>query len=561
MKKSLHLLVLLVLCALGSSIFGQQFPISNFYPYNPSLYNPAAMGTDEFNRVFILHQQRRTFFKGLSNNQFLSYNSAASSDNRVGWGAFLINDWDFVEYRIMGDVAFSYHVFYRDKRAPKDGPLGDVVLKHTRVSIGASGGFINWNLNFDKVPVADRSEVELIRQSVTKPNLSFGFDADHFNQKFKIELGAAIFQLPDLLFVVEARDTLITVPHILAHAAFLWNIGDSIGIGPVAFYRNIFGRDNNIQTAFADVGVKTEFRKYNLWTGVGYRYQDVAITGSMGWVVASKDSSRGGRYFPQKWEIGASIEVPMNGTLAFGPSFELGLAYHFGHLRRVEYDTIQAYRGPVWANTANLNDFMEEKIDTHKTVPNALLAKSDYSDRYVTLTYEFEDNSFEYEALKMEGVETLLKHLVYDVLWEAFYPSDERDLEYADFLSKIEYIQFATFLKDDQIAASFLAEAEEYSGEPLMEQIIYDGQIRDFEVEPGRLTNLQVAYMKMANMRDRLQWILEHHYRKPEQSDLARPYIDFINIETSYPNLESWQKNVITIRFKKQYRKQRPRSN
>lgn len=519
------------------------------------------MGTTEFNRVFVIQQQRKTFSRTLSNNQFLAYTMPATSDNRFGLGGFFVQDWEFVEHRIMADLNVSYHIFYKDKRAPKDDPRGDVVLKHTRVSMGAGFGFINWNLDFSKVPVTDRSEIELVKQSVTKPNLSFGMDADYFNQKFKIQLGAAIFQLPDLLFVVEARDTLITVPHLMGHAAFLWNVGDSIGVGPVAFYRNMFGRGNSIPTGFADLGVKTEFRKYNLWTGVGYRWQDVALTGSLGWVVASKDSSRKGRYFPQKWEIAASVEVPMNGTVTFGPSFELGLAYHFGHLRRVQYDTIQAYRGPVWANTANLNDFLDAKIDTNKSMPNSLLAKSDYSDRYVTLTYEFEDNSFEYEAAKMEGVETLLRHLVYDVLYEAFYPTDERDLEYADFLSKIEFIQFATFLKDDEISAAFLAEADEYQGAPINEQIIYDGKIRDFEVTEGRLTNLQVAYLKMSNMRDRMTEVLEHHYRKPEQSDLARPYIDFINIETSYPNLESWQKNVITIRFKKQYRKQRARSN
>ena len=555
MKKRLCLLFLLLACFGGTLLYGQQYPISNFYPYVSNLYNPAGMGTTEFNRVFLLHQQRKTFFPTLSNNQFLTFSSAASSDNRIGWGAFIMNDWDFVEHRITGDLALSYHVFYRDKRAPKDDPRGDVVLKHTRISMGASVGFINWNLDFSKVPVTDRSEVNLIRQSVTKPNLSFGIDGDYYNDKFKIEAGGAIFQLPDLLFILEARDTLITVPHIMAHGAFLWNLGDSIGMGPVVFYRNIFGRDYSLPAAFADVGVKTEFRKYNLWTGLGYRLTDVAVHGSMGWQVASRDTSKKGRYFPQRWEIAASIEVPLNGTITFGPSFELGLGYHFGQLRKVEYDTIQAYRGPVWANTANLNEFLEEKVDTHKTLPNALLAKSDYSERYVTLTYEFEDDSFEYDPSKMEGVENLLRHLVQDLLYESFYPEDERDQEYADYLSKIEYIQFATFLKDDDISARFLADADSFAGPPMVEEILHDGKIREIGVEPGRLTNFQVAYMKMSNMRDRMQDMLENHYNSPEYQHLARPYIDFINIETSYPNLESWQKNVITIRFKKQYRK------
>ena len=565
MKRHLSHIALLIgmLISFAGSGFAQQIPISNQYVYEPARWNPAAMGTHEFNRVFLGHQQRKVAFKGLGSSQFLTFNGAEVGNRKLlGWGIFIVNDWEFVNQRIQLDFAFSAHILNKEeyytvvldsaKKLTKD-----YLDRRYRLSVGAMGGLISWNQNLNDAAIFDRSELILNQQGISKPDLGVGIDFLYEVPLFKIEAGAAGYQLPEWMFRQESQDTLVTIPHMLARAGGLLHISEEFSVGPYFLYRAVIGDDYSLRQAWLDAQVKAEW-KDRFWVGAGYRINNAAVNASAGWTISDRDSTRNERYFPQRWDVSGNFEYPLNGSITFGPVFELGLTYTFGSLKRIEYDTVEVYRGPFWATTGNVNDFMKKRTNGNP-LPEQIFAKSDNRKSIVTLTYEFSDNTFQYDPENIVGLIELLAHMSEDVQVDAFHPTDSRDItEYPDKLTKLLSVQFSCQLRDDNIGAKGLADSTLYKGEEMTETVVYDEKDSTFVVGRGLVNNVELSYLKLAKMRDYFLDLMEDKMVEdvdPFQEVEWKP----LKITSNNPKLEAYQKNQIIFRFEKKERRRRKR--
>lgn len=567
MKKYLLSVVLLVFLAscLGGTATAQQLPTSNQYVYNPAIWNPASMGTSEFNRVFIGHQQRKLGFRGLSNSQFINFNSSAVGDKKLfGWGLMIVNDFEFVNNRLQLDFAFSTHILNREDRYTVVIDSAKKITKsyldrRYRLSIGAMGGLISWNQNLNNAVIFDRTELILNQPSIARPDIGVGIDFLYEVPLFKVQAGAGGYQLPEWIFRQEEDGVvpqLVTIPHLMGSIGGMLHITEDFSVGPYFMYKNVIGDNYNLRKGWLDCNVKVEWTD-KLWLGAGYRINNAAVNAAAGWRIIDKDSTKNDRYFPTKWDVTGAFEYPINRSIPFGPNFEIGLGFTFGSLKRIEYDTVEVYRGPFWSSTGNVNEFLKKRSNGNP-LPEELFAKSDNRKSTVTLTYEFSDNTFQYNPENIVGLLELLNHFSEDVQVDAFHPSDQRDItEYPDRLTKLLSVQFSCQLRDDNIGAKDLADSTLYKGQLVEETVVYDEKDSTFVVGRGLVNNVELSFLKLAKMRDYFTDLMEDKLIE----DVAFDQVEFkpLKITSNNPKLETYQKNRIIFKFEKKERRRRRR--
>ena len=557
--------VALVFFCIAGQGFAQQFPISNQYIYNPDMWNPAAMGTSEFNRVFVGHQQRKLGWKGQSMSQFLTFNGSEVGDKKLlGWGIMLTNDFEFVNNRLQLDFAFATHILNKEERYTV---VIDSTKKLTksyldrryRLSVGAMGGLISWSQNLNNAIIFDPTESILTQQGIARPDVGAGIDFLYEVPLFRIRAGAGAYQLPEWMFRVEEDGVvpnLVTIPHIMGHLHGVLHVTEDFSVGPYFLYKNVIGDNYNLQRAWLDCNVRAEWRD-KFWVGAGYRLNNAAVNAAAGWRISDKDSTKNERYFPTKWDVTGAFEYPINNSVPFGPNFELGLAFTFGSLKRIEYDTVEVYRGPFWSSTGNVNDFIKKRTNGNP-LPENLFAKSDNRKSTVTLTYEFNDNTFQYNPENIVGLLELLKHFSDDVQVDAFHPTDTRDItEYPDRLTKLLSVQFSCQLRDDNIGAKDLADSTLYKGQTMSETVVYDERDSAFVVTRGLVNNVELSFLKLAKMRDYWMDLMEDKLI----ADVSFDEVEFkpLKITSNNPKLDAYQKNRIVFKFEKKERRRRRR--
>lgn len=534
------------LCGAMSSVNAQQVPISNLYIYQPHLFNPASKGTIHLNRFLLSHQQRRSFFGLSSFHQTLTYSSKALNDrDKMGWGFQIINDAEHADRRLSMNFSLSYHLLNNVERDEWDEEfLGDGY----RLSIGGMGGLLNLSENYNGIPVHDGGDPHLRNQNFNRLDLGVGIDGYYQKGILRVQGGGALLQLPEWLEKTRG-DTMVVIPHAFAHASMMLWLTEGMWIGPWVLYKEELGSSRGIGAAQLDANLKIDLINYNLWAGGGYRIGNSAINAAAGWRFIDKDSTWNGRYFPRKWDLTGVFEYPINDSYRFGPTFEIGLGCTFGDLRKVKFDTVDVYRGPFWVSTGNMWDLMDEKV-ADQPLPSNLYLRSDNDKNKVVLTYEFEDNVYQFNTNDNVGLEALLTHLAKDVLRIPFEPEDERDLDYHAHLLRLESIEFHAWLKNDEIAASFLADSILYTEDSIIsEKVLYDEKDSVLSVRPGRITNLGLAFLKLYKTREYFKF--HGHGPLGTYPQLANVEIKPLKITSNNPNLEAWQKNTITLVYAK----------
>lgn len=138
-----------------------------------------------------------------------------------------------------------------------------------------------------------------------------------------------------------------------------------------------------------------------------------------------------------------------------------------------------------------------------------------------------------------------------DLLEEAFHPSHPKDYVYPEHLGQLESIEFHCKLKEDKFASNFLADSLVMSENRWLEEtIVYDEKDTTLKIAPKkRLTNLELAYMKMFKVREAF---LRYAHGKLLDPEIKPAEIGEIRINTDHPNLEAWQENSIVLKFTKE---------
>lgn len=550
MKKYLtHCLLLFVFCGIGSQfLWAQQFMFLRNYVYQPELFNPALKGTGDLNKVWLTHRQRST--RGLlpDYGQSLIFSSPGIGElQKVGWGVNLFNEKLNLQHRLDANASLSFHVM--DKQWYAD-ELDEYPEAEFRLSLGALAGLTYMNRNLDDLHVAEEGDAVQTSTPQTVANLGIGIAANYNLPWLNVQAGAMASQLPELMTGQNSRyNGYVQQPHMLIHAGSLYEVNSQLWIGPQLLLKEYFGDNKTMRQGRLDLNVQAWLPYYRLWIGAGFRPPNAGFNGAVGFRIVDQDSTSNHRYFPQRWDLTANFDIPLNDVKLYGPTFEIGVAYSFGAIRQVKYDTIDTYLGPFWVHSGNLNSFLETGIKPENQ-PNKLYARSDNENNYVTLTYEYYDDIYQYDPEHTYGLNDLLKHVAVDVLGEAFHPTDPRDLSYPEHLGELESIEFHCSLKDDQFSALFLADSVILSENlTLSETFVYDEKDTNMYIPPSsRLNNLELAFLKMFKIK---QTFLRYAHPCLTEPEIKPAEMNTIKVNTNNPNLESWQKNSIVLRFKK----------
>lgn len=578
LHRSLRMAIFLGCWLVTASGFGQQLRMSNSFIFNPYLANCGSIGGNNLTNFFVSHQQRRmaegTNWRSLS--QFLNFKSQPlGRSGSFAWGANVNNDIEWTEFRLGINVSIAAAI---------------VNTKSMRLSVGVTGGFINWGSRYDKVRVFDRNDVLVSdRGNFAELDAGLGGEYKFWNNFLRADINVFTQQLPGNA-ISSTLPGLNIYPHVFGGAGILFSPVHNLFIGPRVFYRNIFSHGDTTQLgAPLDVGLKAEFDRQNLWLGGSYRINQGGLTMGFGMRIAQTDTVGLPDLIGYFVDMNASFSLPMGQGAVFGPTFELGLNVAFGRNRKHMYrrDTIRPSTGSFWVDDGHLNDHMVARLK--QTAPSGLKGNTLVGSKAVLLTYEWDDNSYQYvgstpqkanDSLISElgeewlGTDAILENMVAEVIKEALRP-DTNGVSNPEILEKLEglvYIELACQLLVDEEEANDLAKGMMYEGElgtnnrskdSLLLKVVYNDADTVIGIGKDRqITNLELACLKLHAMRKKLEYELNTAYGEDwavywegEPLSVGKTqgrkvvYLKKPRITPNHPHQDAFQVNLIRLRF------------
>ena len=574
-------------CILGLffafQLHGQQLRVSNMYIFDARIMNPAAVGTFELNHLNLSHQQRKVGVPGWrSLSQFVNFSSQpVGKKSNFAWGANIINDIEWTEYRLGISGSVSVSLLNSDAQ---------------KLNVGISGGLINWASNYEGVRVYDRSD-ELVddRQNFAELDAGMGIFYGLSLSKIRLDLNMYGLQLPGN-FISKPIQGIYLFPHLFVGGGLRFAPVYNLFIGPQFFYRDIFMRgDTSIGGSRTDIGIKAELDRQGIWGGLAYRVKKGALTLSFGLRIKDTDTVGNPQVYGYFVGLNTAFSVPMGDASVFGPTAEIGLSVLMGRKERLKYrqDTVRISPGPFWMSEGNLNDHMIKKLKPNG--PGGLTGTTRNSSSAVTVSYQFDDNSYQYvgdspqkeDSLLSElgaewiGVDGFLENIVNNVVEEALNPDTNGVInpEVLEPLQGLISIQLSTRLLVDDNEAQKGAKGMLYEGElgvgpnnkdSLFIKVVYNDADTVLGIGRDRaITNLELAGLKLHAMRKKLEYELNKKYGekwavlwegdKPTLERTAGKQVVYIKkprIIPDNPHQNAFQVNEITMRFSKGERTQ-----
>lgn len=559
---------------------GQQLRVSNFYLYNPHLMNPGAVGMGELNNVNLSFQQRKLGVKGWrSTSQFLNFSSQPiGRKGRFGWGANLLGDYEWTEFRIglSGAVAAAL-----------------IKTETQRLSIGFSLGLINWGSSYKAVRIYDPSDFLLTgRGNFAELDAGMGIEYKLSTRKLRIDINAYTQQMPGNLITKELKG-LVLYPHMFIGGGLLFSPIHNIFIGPRVFYKNIIlTGDTTIAGAKTDIGLRLDLDRQKMWFAASLRPAKEAgmLNAAFGLRVKETDTIGDPTRYGYFIDLNGGFAFPLGQTSVFGPSLEIGLNIQMGRHDRMAFrnDTVRVSPGPFWQDEGNYNDHLDSKMKPNG--PQGLRGTTKVSPSSVVLSYTFDDNSYQYvgntpqlenDTLFSElgpewiGVDALIENLVRTVIAEGLRPDTNNVVnpEVLEPLKDLVNIELSTNLIVDEVGANQEAKGMLYEGEmgvnnrykdSLMIKVVYNDA--DTVIGIGldqNVTNLELAALKLHAMRKKLQYELNLKYgedwailwdgEEPTEervgSKLKVIYLKTPRITPNNPNQPAYQVSTVKLKF------------
>ncbi len=252
-------------CLLPTFSFAQQLPQYSNYMLNNFVMNPAVAGTNPY-------------FEGISNNRYqwvgitdaprtyiLSVNGPTKSLN-VGLGGLLFTDIVGPTRRTGFYLSYAYHI---------------KVAKKVKVSLGLSGGVLQFMVDASKITLRDASDqvIGTGLQSFIAPDFGVGVYAYSTDKKWYA--GASMPQILQnrISFQETATSPLSKLAtHFYVTGGYKYQLNDNFTLEPSALIK--FVKPAPVQF---DLGLRTVYRK-KMWAGFVYRYLD-AVSVMLGYTM------------------------------------------------------------------------------------------------------------------------------------------------------------------------------------------------------------------------------------------------------------------------------------
>jgi hypothetical protein len=577
-------IIVLMLCCMAAGLCwqplkGQQLRVSNFYLYNPHLMNPGSVGMQELNNVNLSHQQRKLSVAGWrSISQFLNFSSQPlGRKGRFGWGANLLSDYEWTEFRLGINGAVSVALIKTD---------------YQRLSVGFMAGLINWGSNYKSVRVYDRTDVLIDgRENFAELDAGIGGEYRLATKSIRFDLNAYTMQLPGNVLSSRVQG-LRVYPHAFIGGGLLFSPIHNIFIGPRVFYKNIFTtEDTVIAGARTDVGLRLDLDRQKMWFAASLRPSKQAgmLNAAFGLRVKETDTIGDPTRYGYFIDLNAGFGFPLGQTSVFGPTAEIGVNILMGRHNRLAFrnDTVRVSSGPFWQDEGNYNDHLVSKMKPNS--PQGLRGTTRVGPNSVVLTYTFDDNSYQYvgntpqleDTLFSElgpewiGVDALIENIVLHVIEDGLRPDTNNVVnpEVLEPLKDLVNIELSTSLIVDENEANMEAKGMMYEGEmgvnskrndSLMIKVVYNE--KDTVIGVGKdqnVTNLELAALKLHAMRKKLEYELNLRYgeewavlwdgEEPTEERLGSKnkvvYLKTPRITPNNPNQPAYQVSTIKLKF------------
>lgn len=246
-------------CLLAASAYGQQDPQFSLFPFAPTFYNPAAVGSEGVTRVQLIYRTQWAGYQtsagagGAPTTQLLTANLPLNRINS-GVGIYAFNDQLGPQSNQSVQLAYAY-------RLP---------LRSGTLSVGIQGGVYNKRIDYTGVVIRDPDDpfVPTGIYAEMQPDISAGV----YYNTVDYWIGASLFHINEPAYRL-GTDRAVNP---LARAAYLtagYRLGLTyeLDVQPSILYK--YSLNPGVQASSVDVNVLATYNS-RFFGGVSYRLQD-----------------------------------------------------------------------------------------------------------------------------------------------------------------------------------------------------------------------------------------------------------------------------------------------
>jgi type IX secretion system PorP/SprF family membrane protein len=246
----------IVVVSFPLQLWGQMFPLSDHYVYNPLAINPAFAGCQDALSASVLYRDQWVGFKDSPKSRILAVHAPVYND-RIGLGLLIENNsiGIFKETSLMGNYAYRMQLY--------DGKL----------ALGLGFGVHLHNIAWNELDANDPDDVQLMNNSSIAVLPVFSLGSYYYTKKYFIGLSLPFFISHEL---DHSTGKYIIKNNFSAYTYFLTggyqvDISPKIKLLPSLLIK--YHPDNAIQI---DYNVQVNL-KNRIWMGFGYRNKDILI--------------------------------------------------------------------------------------------------------------------------------------------------------------------------------------------------------------------------------------------------------------------------------------------
>ena len=237
-------------------LFGQMFPESDQYVYNPLVINPAFAGCQDALSVSVMYRNQWVGFKDAPKSYMFTAHLPLDND-RVGLGLIMENNsiGIFRETRLLGNYAYRMNLF------------------NGKLAFGVGFGITLYNIDWNQLAATDQNDIQLINNPYSAALPAFSLGTYYYTKKYFIGISLPLFlshEIDQLTGNYKISNNFSGYNYFLT-GGYYADITPNIKLLPsmlIKYYPN--------NTPQADINVQLDLRD-KFWIGMGYRNKDILV--------------------------------------------------------------------------------------------------------------------------------------------------------------------------------------------------------------------------------------------------------------------------------------------
>ena len=301
-KKRLYIKLLsTLLLIIGFQLKAQQLPLFTQYLFNKYVFNPAVTGTED---NFSATANYRYQWQGVTDapRTYIMSVHGPHKFKSFGLGGALYTDVTGPTSKTGAYLSYAYHLQVTD---------------NTKLSLGLSGGLLQYRVDGTKITLADPGDLALVNTLLNKVIPDFGFGGYWYGDKFYVGLSVPQFIQGRLDFSDDGAQSLSRLTsHFYLNSGYTFNVNNDFGFEPSMMMRFSYPVIPQLDIAFRAI------YQDSYYLGLMRRTQD-AFAVMAGYQTVNK-----------KFTFGYSYDITQNELSVFSNgSHELMVKATFGDIK------------------------------------------------------------------------------------------------------------------------------------------------------------------------------------------------------------------------------------